>query len=168
MRKTFLRFTIILYGLTFGSGLMFGQPANPRGTAEVTVKGKKITIEYGRPQLRGRDMLAQARTGAVWRMGADQATTLTTEADLLFGNTAVPQGNHQLQAKNLVPDQWELLVNVQSQDGSKQVVAIPLQTSSLSESVEMLTIALKSKGADRAAFSMTWGTKELKAEFKVK
>lgn len=168
MRKTLLRLTIILYGLMLGSGLTFGQPANPRGTAEVTVKGKKITVEYGRPQLRGRDMLAQARTGVVWRLGADQATTLTTEADLLFGDTTVPQGHHQLQARNLGPDRWELLVNVQSQDGSKQVIAVPLQTSPLSESVEMLTITLKSKGADAAAFSMTWGTKELKAEFKGK
>ena len=40
-----------------------------RGKTEATVKGKKITIDYGRPALQGRDMIGMARPGMVWRLG---------------------------------------------------------------------------------------------------
>ena len=43
-----------------------------RGTAEVTISGKRIVVEYGRPELQGREMLGKASVGMVWRMGLMQ------------------------------------------------------------------------------------------------
>jgi len=60
--------------------------ANPRGAADMALKGKAISIEYGRPSLRGRtvdQLLGQLKPGDVWRLGADKSTTLSTAIDLV-------------------------------------------------------------------------------------
>jgi len=56
-----------------------------RGTAEGSIGGRKVTIEYGRPELKGRSLdalLAQLPEDRVWRAGTDEVTTLTTEGAL--------------------------------------------------------------------------------------
>ena len=63
--------------------------------------GKWIDIHYGRPILRGRQGIFESGAeygqglllGApIWRVGADQTTTFTTEADLLIGGGAARRG----------------------------------------------------------------------------
>jgi hypothetical protein len=58
-----------------------------RGTAEGSIRGKKVTIEYGRPELKGRALdalLAQLPEDRVWRAGTDQVTTFATEGPLVL------------------------------------------------------------------------------------
>ncbi|HEY1402631.1 MAG TPA: DUF2911 domain-containing protein, partial [Pyrinomonadaceae bacterium] len=73
------------------------QKAAPaRADVATTVKGKKISINYGRPAMKGRDLLAQAPVGTVWRVGMNQATEITTEADLLVGGKELKAGKYSL------------------------------------------------------------------------
>ena len=132
-----------------------------RGEAKATVSGKAVTIEYGRPSLRGRDMLAQAEVGKPWRMGMDAATTLKTEADLDFSGVKVPKGEYTLQATKMDADKWTL--NVLGKDDAK-VADIPLTSSTLPAPVEQFTIELKGE-KDKGEFSMSWGTAAMKAPF---
>jgi hypothetical protein len=134
---------------------------NARGEAKATVAGKAVTIDYGRPSLRGRDMLAQAEVGKPWRMGADAATTLKTDADLDFSGVKVPKGEYTLQATKVDADKWTL--NVLGKDDTK-VADIPLASTTLPASVEMFTIDLKGE-KDKGEFSMSWGTTAMKAPF---
>ena len=134
---------------------------NARGEAKATVSGKAVTIDYGRPSLRGRDMLAQAEVGKPWRMGADAATTLKTDADLDFSGVKVPKGEYTLQATKVDADKWTL--NVLGKDDTK-VADIPLASSTLPAPVELFTIELKGE-KDKGEFSMSWGTTAMKAPF---
>lgn len=148
--------------------LLVGAPAllahgNERGEAKLSLGGKALSIDYGRPSLNGRDMLSQAKVGDAWRMGADAATTLKSAADLAFGAVAVPKGDYVLKARKDAEDKWTLLFN---QEG-KTVAEVPLAHSALPESVEMLTIELhEAKGGGE--FDMRWGKVALKAEFKAR
>ena len=81
---------------------------NPRGEARVTLAGKPIVIDYGRPALKGRDMLGKAEVGQEWRMGADSATTLKTPVTLTFGSTVVAPGDYVLKAKKTSDTDWLL------------------------------------------------------------
>jgi hypothetical protein len=138
--------------------------ANPRGEAKLTLAGKAVAIEYGRPSLKGRDMLALAEVGEAWRMGADAVTRLKTEADLAFGSAAVPKGEYLLTATKLAEDKWQL--NVTAADKTK-VAEVPLTAASLEESVETFTIDLKGD-KDKGTFVMSWGKKTFSAQFAAK
>jgi len=146
---------VVVAGPAFAQG-------NPRGEAKATVAGKAVSIDYGRPSLKGRDMLGQAQIGQAWRMGADAATSLKTDADLAFGTVAVPQGEYILTATKIAVDQWHL--NVLSKADRSKVAEIPLSAGTSPQSVELFTIALTGE-KEKGAFEMQWGTTVLKAAF---
>ena len=133
-----------------------------RGEAKATVSGKAVAIEYGRPSLKGRDMLAQAAIGQPWRMGSGDATSLKTDADLTFGSVAVPKGDYILTATKLTADQWQL--NVLAKAGRTKVADVPLTHETLKTSVETFTIDLKAAG-NKADLTLSWGTTALKTSF---
>lgn len=136
-----------------------------RGEARATVAGKAVAVEYGRPSLRGRDMLGQAAVGQPWRMGSNAATTLKTEADLAFGAVVVPKGEYVLKATKTAPDAWQ--INVLGRGDGAKVVDVPLVTGTVAQSVEVFTIELSGKG-DKGELALTWGTTSLKAAFTAK
>src|SRR5215472_8680273 len=73
------------------------QRPSPPGTAESTINGKKVTISYSRPSMKGRKIMGElVPYGKVWRTGANEATTLTTEIDLNIGGAKVPAGAYTL------------------------------------------------------------------------
>ena len=149
---------VVVAGPAFAQG-------NPRGEAKATVAGKAVSVEYGRPSLKGRDMLGQAQVGQAWRMGADTATSLKTEADLAFGSVTVPKGEYILTATKVAADQWHL--NVLSKTDRSKVADIPLAPAKADPSAEMFTVDLKGE-KDKGEFQMQWGTIALKADFTAK
>ena len=80
--------------------------------------GYWIDIRYGRPILRGRQGIfgeggeygQRIYAGApLWRVGADQTTTFTTEADLLIGGQRLNAGEYTLFADLSDPEGWTLI-----------------------------------------------------------
>lgn len=144
-----------------------------RGKAEMILQESKISVEYGRPELRGRDMLAKADTGLVWRMGADQATTLMTQRDLTFGDVRIRKGEYSLFAKKVETGKWLLVVNSETgiwgtnHNPQKDVATVPLETLTVQTPVEKFMITLESTGQKSGRFSMAWGQQELGAAFTV-
>jgi hypothetical protein len=149
------------------------QPAGApeRGKAEMKAGPGSITVDYGRPSLKGRDMLSQMQDGAFWRMGMNQATVLTTPVDLTFGSTKVAKGAYSLWLKK-AGDAFELVFNSQTgqwgtqHDTSKDVASVPTTKTALSSPVETFTIAL-APSADGGSLDLSWGTTRLSAPFEV-
>jgi hypothetical protein len=116
MRKT----ALIAFCLLFAAMAGFAdhdtakKPLSPAAKAEATINGKKITINYSAPSMRGRAIMgALVPYDQVWRTGANAATTLTTEADLMIGSLHVPAGKYTLYT---IPGEkeWTLIVNKQT------------------------------------------------------
>ena len=149
--------------VTFGLTAAATAHSAPRGEAKVTLAGKPIVVDYGRPSLKGRDMLGKAEVGQDWRMGADAPTTLDTPVSLSFGATRVPPGKYVLRAKKVSDKDWVLKLE---SDG-KVAAEVPLQGSALDKSVEEFTIDLaEEKG--QGVFRMSWGNVALATRFTAK
>lgn len=148
--------------------------ASDRGKAEIAIAGKRIAIDYGRPALQGRDMLGEATPGLVWRLGMNEATTLSTEASLQLGETTLPPGDYSLFAKYVGSREWTLLVNSETglwgaydYQEEKDVARVPLEVSEETASVERFTIELRETGESSGELSMAWGPHRLKVPFRV-
>ena len=129
------------------------------------MSGKEVAIDYGRPSLKGRDMLGQAAVGQAWRMGADAATGLKTDADLSFGSVNVPKGEYILTATKVAADVWHL--NVLAKADRAKVADVPLAVSKAPDSVELFTIDLKGE-KEKGELKLSWGTVALSAPFTAK
>lgn len=146
---------------------------SPPATAEAVIAGKKISIEYSRPSMKGRQVFGGiVPYGQVWRTGANEATTLKTEADLQFGNLSVPKGTYTIFS---VPeaDKWTLVINKQTgQWGTEYQQAqdlgrVPMTVSKTDKPVEMFTIALEPKG-NGGTLKMTWENTAASVDFRAK
>lgn len=71
----------------------------PRDNPTVSLGGKSVSVEYGRPSLGGRsvdELLAKLPEDRVWRAGSEQVTTFTTEGAVMVGDQKVPAGTYSL------------------------------------------------------------------------
>ncbi len=70
---------------------------SPPATATGMVGGKKITIEYSQPSVKGRDTWKDlAPYGKVWRTGANEATTFEVDKDVTIEGKTLPAGKYAL------------------------------------------------------------------------
>jgi hypothetical protein len=159
---------------------LYAQPPAPadRGMAKLDIEGKVFSINYGRPKMNGRDFSSTA-VGTLWRMGMDQATTITLPVEIYTCCGVIKTGNYSLWAKKVAPDKktgaekWELIFNSQTgqhgtnHDPLKDVLSVPMKVEAAKESVEQLTISME-KAAKGYEIRTAWGTKVLVMEFTTK
>jgi hypothetical protein len=155
--------------------LLFASPsfAQDRGTAEATVKGKKVTITYGRPSLKGRDLLAQAPVGLVWRLGMNQATEISSDGALVVAGKELAAGKYSLWAKKVGDNSWILAFHPKTgiwgappqREGF--VAELPLKFEKTNDAVEQLTIAVADSKGD-ALIKINWGNLVLSGAVGVK
>ena len=146
-------------------------PSSNRGTAEITLGAAQVSINYGRPQLQGRDMLSQLKDGQIWRLGMNDATTIETNTDLIFGDTVIQAGRYSIWAKKVSSEVWHLIFNSEPDVGgldrnpASDFAETPLEHSVLAESVEQFTIELNPVDDESAEVLMKWATLQLRATF---
>ncbi|MQA30137.1 MAG: DUF2911 domain-containing protein [Luteitalea sp.] len=121
----------ILVCVLLNGDLIFSQgrrPASPAGSSATQVGGRHderegyvggrwITVQYGRPIKRGRDLFGPSDfaealyDGApVWRAGANVSTRLNTEVPLEIGGTIVAPGEYSVFIE-LHRDSWTLILS---------------------------------------------------------
>jgi hypothetical protein len=138
------------------AGKVVGQ-LSVRDTVHGSVGGAHITIDYGRPRRRGREIFGSVVPwGQVWRTGANAATGLTTDADISINGVTLPKGSYTLFS---IPDQSgaKLIVNKQTgqwgtqYDPTQDLVRIDLKAERLSQPLEEFTIAV-----ENGELSLAW------------
>jgi hypothetical protein len=147
---------------------------SPSGTADVTLKGQTISIQYSRPSMRGRKIMGElVPYGEVWRTGANEATQLSTPVDLTIGGANVPAGLYSLYS---LPGEhnWKLIINKQTgQSGTEyhadqDLVRVDMQVGKTSAPVEQFTISWSKTGGDAARLVFEWETTRLTVPVKAR
>jgi len=78
------------------------------GKAEAVAGGARVVVEYGRPSVGGRKIWgALVPYGEVWRAGADEATTISFDNNVLIEGQPLPAGRYAL---FLVPSEGDWTV----------------------------------------------------------
>lgn len=153
---------VLLVAVLAGAQADKSQRTSPPAKAEVVLKGKKVTIDYSRPSLKGRKVGEQlAPYGKVWRTGANEATALTTEVALNIGGVKVPAGSYTLYS---LPSEgtWKLIINKQTgqwgtnYDEAQDLARVDMKKSPLPQPVEQFTISFDKKGGDSAELNLDW------------
>jgi hypothetical protein len=100
--------------VAFTGSALSAYSQEPWDIARTTIEGKKLSIEYGRPNLKERtlaDLMKQLPADRIWRAGSGPMTIFSTEADLLIGGKKVPAGNYSLYMYCPVNGDYALIIN---------------------------------------------------------
>ena len=136
-----------------------------RDTARATIGSAHVWVDYGRPALRGRDVWATGVLGdTLWRTGANAATQLGTDAEIVIGDVTIPAGTYSLWTATT--GGYRLVVNRQfgqwgtEHDAKLDIARIPMRETSLSAPVERFTIGFTPE-AGSTLMTFSWGNKRL-------
>jgi len=161
MKKIFLLLAVFITVAGFGQ------------SPHDTVSTKDVSVTYGRPYKKGRVIFGGLeKFGQVWRLGADEATTITFKKDTKFGTVDVPAGTYTMFA--LVNEkEWTIILNsVLEQWGaysydknkSKNVAEVTVPVKVLSVPVEQLTISFDTD----QAMIIEWDQTRIRVPIKTK
>jgi hypothetical protein len=149
-----------------------GGGGSPHVRTEWTIDGAHLSIEYGRPFLKGRPEAQMMPPGEPWRTGADAATTLTTDKPLKFGSLSVGPGSYTI---NTEPGTtWTLILGklgTPNQPGvpykaELEIGRAPMQKGKATAPVEQVTISIDDTPSG-ATLRIEWGTTSASIPFTV-
>jgi len=151
------------------------QDKNPRGAATGTVGGKKVTIDYGRPALKGRsidELLQKLPEDRMWR-----------EGDITIGGKKIPAGKYSLYVNAPAAGEWSIAINsdlglplVKLWDkapdnmknepwphlegykniATKELARAPMKSGKVSPAAELFTVDMKPAGSG-STLTLSWG-----------
>jgi hypothetical protein len=167
----------VALGVTVGAQKTTPMKAGSGGSAheraEWTIDGAKISIEYGRPSLKGRTPGKDVDPfeGKEWRTGADEQTTLKTDKPLKFGSLVVPAGTYGLHTIP-VNGTWQLIVSKRASGwgipypAGQDLGRVPMTMAKPKAPAEQLTITIDDTAAG-GTLNIEWGATKASAPFTV-
>ncbi|HUC84888.1 MAG TPA: DUF2911 domain-containing protein, partial [Candidatus Acidoferrales bacterium] len=156
---------------------------SPHETVGGVISGCRVTVTYGRPYTKDPHS-GEARKiwgglvpyGKVWRLGADEATTLITQKPIAFGDVTVPAGAYTLWMLPAEDGSAKLIINKQigqwgtgpgSYDEQQDLARIDLKKEPLSPVNDQLAIAVSRNAGGGGLLKIMWDDTQYSAPFTV-
>ncbi len=154
--------------------LKTGGGGSPHVRTEWTIDSANLSIEYGRPFLKGRPESQMMPPGREWRTGADVATIITTDKPLKFGAISLAPGSYTI---NTVPGEkeWQIVFGRLEKPGQwgipyqkqLEIGRTPMKVGKTSKPVENVTISIDDAPGNSATLRIEWGTTSVTAPFTI-
>lgn len=146
---------------------------SPHETTSAMVGGNRVTLVYGRPYMKGREIWGKlVPYDKVWRTGADEATLLITQKSIVIGETTVPAGAYTLRTLPAADGSAKLIINKQigqwgvgpgSYDEKQDLARVDLKKDTLDTPVEEFTMTVTPNGE----LQMSWDKTKYSVAFTV-
>ena len=159
----------ITFIVCFLSGLWsFGQNfsypmASPRQVITQQFSVSQITVDYGRPSVRGRKIFGElVPYGKIWRLGANQATSITFYQPVKFGGLPVKKGDYAI---FVTPEahQWTVVLNYDSNawgaysyDPNENAIEFTVPVTQTNELQESLEFSFEAISNDKVNLVIRW------------
>lgn len=150
---------VILIG-SVGYAVLIGSKKSPATTSSISANGLDINVSYCQPSKRGRVIFGEEKDGALqpfgkyWRLGANAATEITFNKDVIFAGKPVNAGTYRMYA---IPGAEAFTVNLNSEvgvyfaigepDPALDVLSVKAPVIPQSSETEMFTIKFASDSA---------------------
>lgn len=163
---------VVLPMLSFAQQDKSARPSPPAQAQCKFSDGKTITVDYSSPRMKGRKIFGElVPYGEVWRVGANEATTFVTTADLAAAKgTNIPPGSYTIFS---VPesDKWTLIVNKHTGEWgtpykyeSEELARVPMSVGQTSSPVENFAISFGHTGGS-CTMHIAWENTQASIEF---
>jgi hypothetical protein len=133
---------------------------------EQTMGRTHIRVRYNRPVARGRALFGGiVKYGEVWDPGADEATTIDVDRDVLFGGRPLAKGRYSVWAIPR-PDEWTLILSRASNvphvpyPEGQDALRIPVRVEQAPH-MESLGFYFPAADSAQAQLALHWGTTRL-------
>lgn len=157
MKKITSNFALFCAVILFSTTAMAQEPkASPAETATGKIKDATITIHYSSPSVKGREIFGGLEPfGAVWRAGANEATTFATDKDILVEGKSLPAGTYSF---FLIPEKngvWTAIFNKEPKqwgaykyEEAKDQLRVSVKTKPLAKTQEKLIYKITKNGIE--------------------
>lgn len=137
-------------------------PASPPMDTIVSIGDQTVSVKYSAPSVKGRKIFGGlVPYGQVWRAGANSATALHTDGDLMIGKLMVPKGDYTLYVLPAA-DSWQLIVNKQTgqwgteYNEGQDLGRVKMTVTKAAAPVELFKIGLSPAGGKKLTLRMEW------------
>ena len=155
--------------------IFIATPVSPPDTVEFSSDGLEISVDYSRPYKKGRVIFGEESEealqpyGKYWRLGANAATEITFNKDVLFAGEPLSAGTYRMYA---IPgaESFEVILNSEldvffafgEPDPELDVLSVAAPVTMQSQETEQFTIEINGNGSgaeidfiwDRVLFSV--------------
>lgn len=157
---TFLFFLVTYVG--FSQNYKYPM-ASPRQVISQQFSVTKISVDYGRPSVRGRKIFGElVPYGKIWRVGANEATNITFEQAVVFGGKSTKLGRYAI---FITPEEkeWTVALNYDadawgaySYDPNENAIEVKVPVQTLKELQESLEISFEAISDTKVNLMIRW------------
>lgn len=167
---------LAVIGMTFSVNAQIETPQpSPFSKMEQKVGLTDVTLEYSRPNMRGRTVFGDLIPyGEVWRLGANQNTKIMFSTDVTVGGKTLKAGTYAMYA---VPNEksWDVIFYTdannwgtpQKWDEAKVAAKVSAETYQLPMQIETFTMSFDDLSSGGATLGIMWSDVYVGVNFEV-
>jgi hypothetical protein len=174
MKKSTILFVLFMITLQQGFTQIKMPIPSPAAKIEQQVGVSNVSISYHRPSLKGRKLLGQSNIpyGKVWRLGANEATTIEVTDSIQIEGKLLPKGKYALMA---IPNEkeWTIIVNSDAKQWGayqykerKDIFRVIVAAEKLNTIVETMSLTYEDIEPSEASLVFRWENVQCKIKIK--